>query len=83
MHNKAKSSLERWQTITKYATWKHFNDVRQTFSTADTVTVASGRTTVAFNIGGNHYRLITAIHYNLGKVFVLRVLTHAEYSTDQ
>jgi mRNA interferase HigB len=32
-----------------------------------------------FNIRGNDYRLITAIHYNLGKVFVLRFMTHAKY----
>jgi hypothetical protein len=41
--------------------------------------VSSGRTVVIFNIGGNKYRLITAIHYNTRKVFVLRFLTHAEY----
>lgn len=29
------------------------------------------------------YRLITAIHYNLVKVFVLRFMTHAEYSKDR
>jgi mRNA interferase HigB len=36
---------------------------------------------VIFNIGGNKYRLITAIHYNTRKVFVLRFLTHAEYDS--
>lgn len=34
-----------------------------------------------FNIGGNKYRLITAIHYNTRKVFVLRFLTHVEYDS--
>jgi mRNA interferase HigB len=46
------------------------------------VTVRSGRQVVVFNIGGNKYRLITAIHYNRQLVFTLRVLTHAEYSRD-
>ena len=32
-----------------------------------------------FNIGGNNYRLVTAIHYNTGRVFALRVMTHAAY----
>jgi mRNA interferase HigB len=31
------------------------------------------------NIGGNKYRLIAAIHYNRQRVYVLRLLTHAEY----
>lgn len=41
--------------------------------------VRSGRSVTIFNIAGNAYRLITAIHYNSGKVFVLRFMTHAEY----
>jgi mRNA interferase HigB len=32
------------------------------------------------NIGGHKYRLIAAIHYNRQRVYVLRLLTHAEYS---
>jgi mRNA interferase HigB len=35
-----------------------------------------------FNIGGNKYRLIVALHYNTQCVFILRLLTHAEYSKD-
>jgi len=38
---------------------------------------------VVFNIAGNQYRLITAIHYNVGKVFVLMLLAHAEYGKDR
>ena len=34
---------------------------------------------VVFDIGGNKYRLIAAIHYNRGKLFVRHVLTHSEY----
>lgn len=36
---------------------------------------------VVFNIGGNKYRLITAVHFNRGKVYVRAVLTHAEYDS--
>jgi mRNA interferase HigB len=34
---------------------------------------------ILFNIS-NDYRLITAIHYNRKKIFILRFLTHAEYA---
>jgi hypothetical protein len=47
---------------------------------ADAVKVGSGRPVVVFDIAGNKFRLLTAIHYNLKKVFVLRFLTHAQYS---
>lgn len=33
-----------------------------------------------FNIGGNNYRLITAIHYNKQICYVRTIWTHAEYS---
>jgi mRNA interferase HigB len=78
-HTGAAASLERWLTLTKAAVWADFKDVKGTFGSADAVKVDSGRTVVVFNISGNKFRLITAIHYNVAKVFVLRFLTHAEY----
>ena len=82
-HAGAFASLERWITLTKAAVWTDFKDVKSTFDRADAVRVDSGRIVVVFNISGNKFRLITAIHYNVAKVFVLRFLTHAEYSKDK
>jgi len=76
----AESGLLYWHKLTKAARWSSLGDVRATFPRADAVTVKSGRTVVVFNIAGNKYRLITAIHYNRRKVFTLMVLTYAEYS---
>ena len=39
-----------------------------------------GKMVTVFNIRRGDFRLVTAIHFNRGKVFVLRFLTHAEYS---
>jgi mRNA interferase HigB len=79
----AKTPLRSWFKTSKAARWDDLTEVRATFPTADPVIVASGNTVTVFNIGGNKYRLITAIHYNTGVVFVLMVLTHAEYSRDK
>jgi mRNA interferase HigB len=76
----AKSSLMCWHELAKKACWTCLQDVRATFPHADAVTVASGRSVVVFNIAGNKYRLITAIHYNRQLVFTLMVLTHSHYS---
>ncbi len=81
-HDRAGNSLERWLELTKLAEWTSLADVRCTFRHADPVTVRSGRTVVVFNIKGNDFRLVTAIHYNRAKVFVLRFLTHAQYTKD-
>jgi mRNA interferase HigB len=33
-----------------------------------------------FNVKGNEYRLLTTINYRQQQVYVLEVMTHAEYS---
>lgn len=60
----------------KAASFHSLVEVRPVFPTADVV----GKLTV-FNIGGNTVRLVTAIHYNRGRVYIRAVLTHAEYNT--
>jgi mRNA interferase HigB len=82
-HVAARPSLQHWKTIISSAQWTTFTDIRQTFSSADQVTVASDRTVIVFNIAGNRFRLITAVHYRTAIVFALRFLTHAEYSKDR
>ena len=37
---------------------------------------------VVFNIGGNKDRLVTRILYLSQKVFILKVMTHADYDDD-
>ncbi len=38
------------------------------------------RNVIVFNLGGTKYRLITALHYDRGIAYILRFLTHADYS---
>ena len=73
-HPDAETSLRHWITAVEESVWKKFSDVRKLFGCADQV----GKFTV-FNIGGNKYRIIAAIHYNSGKVYVRNILTHGEY----
>lgn len=76
-HPNAEKGLTSWYKITSKSRWKHLDDVRHTFSHADSV----GQLTV-FNISGNNYRLITKIEFSRGKVYIRAVLTHAEYNKD-
>ena len=82
-HARAASSLRQWVKVVQAMRWSSFAALRQTFPAADLVTVRSGRKVVVFNIGGNDFRLLCAVHFNTGMVFALRFLTHAEYSKDQ
>ena len=82
-HRDACESLSAWVRNTKLATWRNLAEVRQVYPHADAVVVESGRTVVVFNIRGNRYRLIAAIHYNRQVVYTLKFMTHAEYSKDR
>jgi mRNA interferase HigB len=82
-HPDARNWLENWHKIACETRWKGFADVRRTFPHADMVKVGSGNSVAVFNVCGNKHRMIAAIHYNSGKVFVLRLMPHAEYSRDQ
>jgi mRNA interferase HigB len=82
-HPTARSSLLGWLALVKVAKFKNFVALRQVYRSADQVQVASGRKVIVFNISGNNYRLIAAVHFNTQRVFALRFLTHAEYSKNQ
>ena len=57
-------------------------DVRRTFPSTDMVKVSSGRQVLGFNVCGNEFRLIVAVHFDRQKMFILRLLSHAEYSKE-
>lgn len=70
----AQPSLEAWYGVVRKAAWKTPAEMKAVYANADLV----GRRTV-FNVSGNKYRLIARINYLSQKLFVLYILTHAEY----
>jgi mRNA interferase HigB len=82
-HPAARNPLLEWYEKARRATWHNFVDVKATFGQTDQSAVDSGNLVAIFDIGGNKFRLIAAIHYNTGIVYVLRVLTHKEYDTQK
>jgi mRNA interferase HigB len=77
-HPNCQNALDNWYKIVKRSIFNSFDEVRQTFPNADQV----GKQTV-FNMGGNKVRLITAIHYNRKKIYILYVLSHKEYDQNK
>jgi len=74
----AETSLRVWYKATLAADWANFADVRATFGNASSV-----GNCVVFNIAGNKYRLVTRVRYSIRTVFVLRIMTHAEYDDQE
>lgn len=73
-HPDSQEPLLRWYRIVERSEHTSFDELWTTFPSADKV-----GDLIVFNIGGNKYRLIAAVHFNRGKVFVRHVLTHKEY----
>lgn len=70
----SQSSLRGWLQVMRVNSYKHFNELKQTFGSADYV-----KPYTVFNISGNKYRLISLINYPTTTVAVENVLTHSEY----
>jgi len=75
VHPDAVGPLARWRQLVAATEWKTFTDVKAEFGSVDQY-----KQFAIFDIGGNKYRLIAAIHYNTGRVYIRHMLTHAEYT---
>ena len=67
--------LRAWYADTKQAKWPSPAAIKRVYRNASIV--ANNR--VVFNIKGNDYRLVVAINYDYGIVYIRFVGTHAEY----
>ena|SRR5579859_7355593 len=74
-HSGAEAALRAWHADARHADWKTPEDIKATYANASIL----GNNRVVFNIRGNTYRLIVAVNYAFGIVYVRFVGTHAEY----
>lgn len=74
-HADAEEPLKAWHEEAKHAQWATPQDIKQRYSTASFI----GDNRVIFNIGGNKYRLVVFIRYDLQICYVKFIGTHAEY----
>jgi len=78
-HARAKVSLAKWVRVVKLSRWNTLVDIRATFPSADQISLGSGRSVIIFNIAGNQFRLVCAVHFRTKMVFALKFMTHSEY----
>lgn len=71
----SKSHLEAWIDEARKAQWKQPSDIKAVFRNAS---ILKNRR-VVFNIKGNDYRLIVAVAYRFGALYIKFIGTHAEY----
>jgi mRNA interferase HigB len=73
-HPAARVPLEAWFRLVKTSNYLNFNELKKTFNSVDWVTPY-----VVFDVGGNNFRVVCAVHYDRQKLYIRDVLTHAEY----
>ncbi len=78
IHSDAERPLTSWFKAASRGSFKSLAELKQTFQSVDYVS-AGGKGLYVFNVGGNKYRLIAAIHFNTQKLFIRHVITHAQY----
>lgn len=71
----AEQALRTWVHVVRAADWSRPTDVKDTFRSADVI----GQGRVVFDIGGNKYRLVAAIHYRGKRVYIRFIGTHRDY----
>lgn len=71
----AEQALQAWYHDAQAATWRSPADIRQTYATASILP----NNRVVFNIRGNQYRVVVAINYAYGIVYIRFVGTHQAY----
>ena len=71
----AEQPLRTWVRVVRAADWSRPNDVNQVFRSADLL----GDERAVFDIGGNKYRLVAAIHYRGKRIYIRFIGAHSDY----
>jgi mRNA interferase HigB len=74
-HSDAERPLRTWLDAVHGARWARPTDIPAQFTTAS---VLKSRR-VVFNVKGNDYRLVVAVAYRFGAVYVKFIGNHAQY----
>jgi mRNA interferase HigB len=70
-----KAALDAWFDEAKKARWETTADVKRSYATASVVTAER----IVFNIKGNAYRLVVAVDFEKGIVWIKWIGTHKDY----
>jgi mRNA interferase HigB len=74
-HAEASGALREWARIIRRKHYKSHLEVLKDFPGVDFI----GSRKAVFNICGNAYRLVVDMRYDLQRIYVRHVVTHAEY----
>lgn len=74
IHPASDEPMQAWRKVIESRMFANFAEIKATFNATDKV----GNYYV-FDIGGNKYRIVAAIHFDHQKIYVRHIFTHKEY----
>ena len=74
-HTDAAGPLKEWARVVRRKQYREHLEVKRDFPFVDFI----GHRKAVFNIGGNKYRLVVDLRYDLGRVYIRHIVTHADY----
>jgi len=74
IHPAADEPMQAWRKVIESRIFVNFAEIKSAFNATDKV----GNYYV-FDIGGNKYRIVAAIHFDHQKLYVRHTFTHKEY----
>lgn len=74
-HPSARGALSSWYHEVSDADWRNPHDIKSHYRSADFLP----ENRVVFNIGGNKYRLVVKVNYEIKIVYIRFIGTHKEY----
>ena len=75
VHRNLEQPLRAWYDEAVSANWQSPQDIKNHYRSASFI----GNNRVVFNIKGNDYRLIVAVAYRIGVLYIKFIGTHAMY----
>jgi len=74
-HTSLTNALNAWFAEVQKANWKNSDDIKRGYTWASIISAHR----VVFDILGNRYRLVTAVDFEKGIVWIKWIGTHKEY----
>lgn len=74
LHPEADGALQAWRKLLEAAAVANFAALRQLVNSVD-----KAGDFFVFDVGGNKCRIVAAIHFNRGLLYVRHVFTHPQY----
>lgn len=74
-HPDTETPLQAWYALASRANWKTPADIKTAYRNAS----FTAKNRVVFNIKGNDYRLVVAVRYDRGLMYIRFVGSHQQY----